>query len=236
MDERTDFTHSEFPLCERIDRKSVLKLRHFRPPVFWRLRHRPSIDTREVTRPATTETPLPPPHFIDISCVFLTPQLSLPPSLRIRLLIRNHFCSLSDGHPAIVLNVSAIASVIPLSINFSGPVMVFIISVIASQLTLHQFCHVIPTSLPRCSPGYEWRSWENAWCALARVPVLSADKTLQQGCGHRFLTVVDDDTNVDCGGRVVLLSARETVCFESQMLNFVVGDTASASSLHFSSF
>ena len=33
---------------------------------------------------------------------------------------------------------------------------------------------------------------------------------LHQGCGDRFLTVVDDDTNVDCGKRVVSLSARRS--------------------------
>ena len=33
---------------------------------------------------------------------------------------------------------------------------------------------------------------------------------LLQGCGDRFLTVVDDDTNVDCGRRVLSLSTRRS--------------------------
>ena len=33
---------------------------------------------------------------------------------------------------------------------------------------------------------------------------------LQQGCGDRFLTVVGDETNVDCGRRVLSLSARRS--------------------------
>ena len=70
-------------------------------------------------------------------------------------------------------------------------------------------------------PAHEWRSWENARRALARVPVLSADRTSSTRLWRQI---------PDCCGRRWTQRRLRKACSLAQC---ETEDTASVSSLHF---